>query len=160
MSNTDAFWWLCSSRWHWTGSCGLSPKEDARAFVGHWWQSLKILTMLTISAFYPVDTRMPNKKLNVFAKQPTLLVSKSTHRKLTVLRKNTRLNDPVKIEGRYLEDVEEFAYLGTKVTTMRISGNPHVSQLLWVPTSLKVCVGGTCLPLKRRCNPAPRSAQA
>ena len=30
-----------------------------------------------------------------------------------VLRKNTRVRDPITIDGRHLEDVEEFAYLGT-----------------------------------------------
>ena len=41
------------------------------------------------------------------------------------------------------------------------SKNPsdHGSQLLWAPTSSKVGVGGTCLPLKGRCNPASFSLQ-
>ena len=30
-----------------------------------------------------------------------------------VLRKNTRVNDPVMIDGKHLEDVEDFTYLGT-----------------------------------------------
>ena len=37
--------------------------------------------------------------------------------KAQVLRKNTRVNDPVIIVGKHLEDVEEFTYFGTKVTT-------------------------------------------
>ena len=34
-----------------------------------------------------------------------------------VLRKNTRVIDTVMIGGKHLEDVEKFAYSGTKVTT-------------------------------------------
>ena len=34
-----------------------------------------------------------------------------------VLRKNTRVNDPVIIDGKQTEGVEEFTYLGNKVTT-------------------------------------------
>ena len=41
------------------------------------------------------------------------VITKNTH----VLWKNTRVNDPVRIDGKHLEDVEEFNYLGTKVTT-------------------------------------------
>ena len=38
-------------------------------------------------------------------------------KKTQVLRKNTRVNDTVMIDGRHLEDVEEFTYFDTKVTT-------------------------------------------
>ena len=34
-----------------------------------------------------------------------------------VLRKSTRVNDPVMIDGKDLEDVEEFTYFDNKVTT-------------------------------------------
>ena len=33
------------------------------------------------------------------------------------------------------------------------SKNPHGSQLLWLPTSVKVWVGSTCLPYGGRCCP-------
>ena len=33
------------------------------------------------------------------------------------MMKNTRVNDPVMIDGKHLEDVEKFTYFGTKVTT-------------------------------------------
>ena len=39
--------------------------------------------------------------------------TKNTH----VLRKNSRVNEPLMIDGKHLEDVEEFIYFGTKVTT-------------------------------------------
>ena len=38
--------------------------------------------------------------------------TKKTH----VQRKNARVNDPVMIDGKQLEDAEEFSYFGTKVT--------------------------------------------
>ena len=38
-------------------------------------------------------------------------------KKTQVMRKSTRVNDPVMIDGKHLEDFEEFAYLGTKVAT-------------------------------------------
>ena len=38
-------------------------------------------------------------------------------KKTQVLRMNARMNDPVMIDWEHLEDVEEFAYLGTEVTT-------------------------------------------
>ena len=67
-----------------------------------------------------------------------------------VLRKNTRVNGPVMIDGRQLEDVEEFNYLGTKVTATgdwsqeviaRISkANQAFSMLkpVWRATNLSV----------------------
>ena len=41
---------------------------------------------------------------------------KDNTRKIQVLRKNARVNDPVMIDGKHLEDVEEFTYFGTNVT--------------------------------------------
>ena len=38
-------------------------------------------------------------------------------KKTQVLRKYTTVNHPVVIDGKHLKDVEEFTYLGTKVTT-------------------------------------------
>ena len=66
--------------------------------------------MLTISVFYPASPGMPNKKVSKTANTIGLKVST---KKTQVLRKNTRLNDPVMIDGKHLEDVEEFSYLGT-----------------------------------------------
>ena len=34
-----------------------------------------------------------------------------------VVKKKTRVNDPVMIDGKHLDDVEKSTYLGTKVTT-------------------------------------------
>ena len=68
--------------------------------------------MLVISVFYQASTRIP-KKLNCLAELLALLISRETH----VLRKNTRVNYPVMIDGKHIEGVEEFIYLGTKVTT-------------------------------------------
>ena len=42
---------------------------------------------------------------------------KVNDRKTQVLRKNASTNDPVTVSGRPLEDVREFAYLGSKMTT-------------------------------------------
>jgi len=33
------------------------------------------------------------------------------------MRKNTRVGDPITINGQPLQDVDEFIYLGSKVTT-------------------------------------------
>ena len=38
-------------------------------------------------------------------------------KKTQVQRKNTRVNEPVMIDGKHQEDVDEFTYLGTNVTT-------------------------------------------
>ena len=38
-------------------------------------------------------------------------------KKTQVLRKNTRVNDPVMINGTYLQDADDFTYFSTKVTT-------------------------------------------
>ena len=42
---------------------------------------------------------------------------KGNKKKIQVLKKNTRVNDPVLINGKHLEDVEEFPFFGTKVAT-------------------------------------------
>ena len=57
--------------------------------------------------------------------------TKKTH----VLRKNTNKNDPVMIDGRHLEDVEEFTYLVTKVTTVTKYSTPGSVK----PTKLLPC---------------------
>ena len=44
---------------------------------------------------------------------------KVSTRKTQVLRKNTRVNNPVMIGGKRLGDAEKFIYLGTMVTTTR-----------------------------------------
>ena len=71
-------------------------------------------------------------------------------KKTQALRKSTRVNDPVVIGGKRLEDVEEFTYLGTKVTSTvdcdqeistRISKTNQAFTLLkpvWRATNLSV----------------------
>ena len=46
-----------------------------------------------------------------------------------VPRKNTRVNDPVMIDGKHLEHVEEFTYLGTIGTT---SGDCNLEINTWI----------------------------
>ena len=38
--------------------------------------------------------------------------------KTKVLRKNTRVNDPVMIDGKHIEYIEEFTYLATEVAAI------------------------------------------
>ena len=107
--------------------------------------------MLTVSVFYPVNTRMPSGKLKVLTKQPTLFGPKVYTMRTQVLRKNTRVNDPVMIDGKHIEVVEGFTYLGKArvVTTgdchqeinTRISKANKTSAMLrpvWRTTNLSV----------------------
>ena len=47
-------------------------------------------------------------------------------KKTQILRKNTRVNDPVMIDGNNLKDDEEFTYLGIKLTTTS-DCNPEIN---------------------------------
>ena len=60
------------------------------------------------------DAQQKAERLNKTANTIGLKVNTKTTQ---ILRKNTRVNDPVMIDGKHLEDVEDFTYLGTKVTT-------------------------------------------
>ena len=55
------------------------------------------------------------QKAECVCKTANAIVLKVNTKKTHVQRKNTKENDPVMIDGRHLEDVEEFAYLATKV---------------------------------------------
>ena len=57
------------------------------------------------------------QKAERLSKTASTIDLKVNTKKTKVLRKNTRVNDPVMIDGKYLEDVEESTYIGTKVTT-------------------------------------------
>ena len=41
------------------------------------------------------------------------------------MRKDTRVNDPVVIDGKHQEDVEEFNNLGTKVVASSLHQSPR-----------------------------------
>ena len=74
-----------------------------------------------------------NTKLYVLAKQLGLKVST---KKAQVVRKNTRVNDTVMIDGIHLEDIEDFTYLGTKVTTAENCSqqiNTRISKAKFLP---------------------------
>ena len=60
---------------------------------------------------------MPNKKAERLSKTASTIVLKVNAKQTQILEKNTGVNDPVMICGKHLEDVEEFTYLGSKVTT-------------------------------------------
>ena len=57
------------------------------------------------------------QKAECLLKTANTIGLKVNTKKTQVLRKNTGVNDPIMIDGKHLEYVEEFAYLGTKVTT-------------------------------------------
>ena len=60
------------------------------------------------------DAQQKAERLN----KTTCTIGLKVNTKMTqVLRKNTRVNDPVMIDGTHLKHVEEFTYLATKVTT-------------------------------------------
>ena len=57
------------------------------------------------------------QKAERLSKTANTIGLKVNTKKTQVLRKSTRVNDPVMIGGKHLEDIEEFTYLGTNVTT-------------------------------------------
>ena len=57
------------------------------------------------------------QKVEHLSKPANSIGLKVNTKKTQVLRKNTRVNDPVMIDKKHLEDIEEFTYLGTNVTT-------------------------------------------
>ena len=74
-----------------------------------------------IDLFYSEDIGLVSSKHHL-AQQKAERLSKTTNticlkvdtKKTQVLRKNTRVNDPIMIDGRLLDDVEEFTYFGTR----------------------------------------------
>ena len=57
-----------------------------------------------------------HKKAEHLIKTANAIGIKVNTKKTQVLRKNTSMNGPVMIDGKHLEDIEEFTYFGTKVT--------------------------------------------
>ena len=112
----DASCHLCSSPWQWTGSCDLI--QGRRQGI-----QCILMTVLEDQGYADNIGLLSSKLLNAQQKAECLSKTASTiglkvnTRKTQVLRKNTRVNDPVMIDAKHLEDVEEFTYLGTKVTT-------------------------------------------
>ena len=56
------------------------------------------------------------QKAKRFIKAASTIGLKDNTKKIQVMRKNTRVNDSVMIDGKHLEDIGEFTYLGNKVT--------------------------------------------
>ena len=110
VSSKDASCRLCSSPWQWTGSCELSPKEDAGGI--RW-------TLIIVQ-----DAQQKTEHLSETANTIGLKVNT---KKPQVLRKNTRVIDPVMIDGKHLEYVEEFTNLDTYVTT-----TGDCDQKIWI----------------------------
>ena len=50
------------------------------------------------------------QKAECFCKTANTIDLKVNTKKIQVLRKDTNVNEPVMIDGRHIEDVEEFAY--------------------------------------------------
>ena len=105
MSNKDASCHLCSTPWQWTDSCKLSPKEDAREFR----------TLMTVQEDldYADDISLlssqhqdAQQKAELLSKTASTAGLKVNTKNTQVLRKNTRVNYPVMIDGRHLEDVD------------------------------------------------------
>ena len=57
------------------------------------------------------------QKAEHLSKTASTIGHKVNTKKTNVLRKNTRVKDPVMIDGKHIEDLEEFTYFGTNMTT-------------------------------------------
>ena len=58
------------------------------------------------------------QKAERLSKTANAIGLKVNTKKTKVQRKNTGVNDPVMVDGKHIEDVDNFTYLGTRVTTI------------------------------------------
>ena len=65
----------------------------------------------------------------VFSKTANAIGVDVNTKKAQVLRKNTRVNDPVMIDGKHLEDVDKLTYFGATVTHRSTQGSVKPTKL-------------------------------
>ena len=78
---------------------------------------LTLMTVLEDICLLSSKHQDAQPKAERLSKTASTIGHKDTTKMTQVLRKNTRVNDPVMINEKHLEDVEGLTYLGTKVTT-------------------------------------------
>ena len=83
-------------------------------------ESMKIKTMLI--GLLICEHQYAQQKADRLSNTASAIVLKVNTKKVHDLRKKTRVNEPVTITAKYLEDVEEFTYLDTRVI---LTGDYH-----------------------------------